>query len=82
MQPTKRHTTKGPIRPTSLPVASQKCPAAPGSTLGGYCGSSFVSEKDEHSIGSIIGWNYIKQKLIELLRNEQTHNHEYVNAYL
>lgn len=53
MQLTKRHTTKGPVCPTSHPVASLKRPAAPGSSLGGcYCGSSFVSEKDQHSIGS------------------------------
>lgn len=52
MQLTKRHTTKGTVRPMSLSAASQKHPAAPGSSLGGYCGSSFVSEKEEHSIGS------------------------------
>lgn len=53
MQLRKRHTTKGPVGPTSHPVASLKRPAAPGSALGGYyCGSSFVSEKDQHSIGS------------------------------
>lgn len=52
MDLTERHTTKGTICPTCLPVASQKCPAAPGCALGGYCGSSFVSEKEECSIGS------------------------------
>ena len=53
MQLTKRQTTKGPVCATSHPVASLKRPAAPGSALGGYYWrSSFVSEKDQHSIGS------------------------------
>lgn len=51
MELTKRHTAEGPIGLTSLPVASQKCPAAPGSTLGGYCGLP-LSQKEESSIGS------------------------------